>query len=109
MTPTPQHQLFRLCVAGTAEGREIAGAFERVEEMRTRTALRVLGRLSGLALFFASLALGQQMAPTDYQGVKETVLATIDLAEEIDSVQNRKQRVSHVGAAPGGHIALHSH
>jgi quercetin dioxygenase-like cupin family protein len=78
--------------------------------MTTRTALRITAWSSaGLALFIAGLALGQHPAPTDYKGVKESVLAVIDLAKEIDSVENRELRVSRATVAPAGHIGLHSH
>jgi quercetin dioxygenase-like cupin family protein len=78
--------------------------------MATKTALRIaVWSLTGLALFTAGLALGQHPAPTDYTGVKEAVLATIDLAKEIDSVENRELRVSRAVVAPGGRIGLHSH
>jgi quercetin dioxygenase-like cupin family protein len=76
--------------------------------MTTRTALRITA-WSGLALFIAGLALGQHPAPTDYKGVEESVLAAIDLATEIDGVENRELRVSRATVAPGGHIGLHSH
>ena len=78
--------------------------------MTTRTVLRITAWSSaGLALFLAGLALGQHPAPTDYKGVEESVLAAIDLAKEIDSVENRELRVSRATVAPGGHIGLHSH
>ncbi len=78
--------------------------------MATRTALRITAWFSaGLALFTAGFALGQGPAPTDYKGVRESVLAAIDLAKEIDSVENRELRVSRAIVAPGGHIGLHSH
>jgi quercetin dioxygenase-like cupin family protein len=78
--------------------------------MMARTALRITAWSSaGLALFTAGLALGQHTAPTDYKGVTESVLAAIDLAKEIDSVDNRELRVSRATVAPGGHIGLHSH
>jgi hypothetical protein len=57
----------------------------------------------------AGFALGQHPAPTDYKGVKESALAAIDLAKEIDSVENRELRVSRAIVAPGGHIGLQSH
>ena len=57
----------------------------------------------------AGYALGQQSAPTDYKLVSENVLASIDLAKEIDSVDNRELRLSRAVIAPGGHIGLHSH
>ena len=65
--------------------------------------------LAGIALFTAGLAVGAHTAPTDYKGVTESVLATIDLAKEIDTVENRELRVSRAIIAPGGHIPLHSH
>jgi quercetin dioxygenase-like cupin family protein len=78
--------------------------------MTMRTALRITAWSSaGPALFIAGLALGQHPAPTDYKGVKESVLAAIDLAKEIDSVENRELRVSRATVAPGGHIGLHNH
>ena len=78
--------------------------------MATRTTLRLTAwSLAGLALFTAGFALGQHPAPTDYRGVQETVLAAIDLAKEISSVENRELRVSRATVAPGGHIGLHSH
>jgi quercetin dioxygenase-like cupin family protein len=78
--------------------------------MTTKTALRIAALSSaGLALFTAGLALGQYQAPTDYKGVQESLLAAIDLAKEIDSVDNRELRVSRATIAPGGHIGLHSH
>jgi quercetin dioxygenase-like cupin family protein len=78
--------------------------------MAMRTVLRITAWSSaGLALFIAGLALGQHPAPTDYKGVEESVLAAIDLAKEISSVENRELRVSRATVAPGGHIGLHSH
>ena len=64
---------------------------------------------AGLTLLAAGFVLGQHAAPTDYHLVKEEVLATIDLAKEIDSVQNRELRLSRATVSPGGHIGLHSH
>jgi quercetin dioxygenase-like cupin family protein len=64
---------------------------------------------AGLAAVSAGYAIGQQSAPTDYKFVNEHVLASIDLAKEIDSVQNRELRLSRTVIEPGGHIGLHSH
>ena len=64
---------------------------------------------AGLTLSAAGFVLGQHAAPTDYYLVSEDVLATIDLAKEIDSVQNRELRLSRAVISPGGHIGLHSH
>ncbi len=78
--------------------------------MVSRTAIQVaVLSFVGLALFSAGLVLGQQIAPTDYKSVTEEVLAAIDLAKEIDSVENRELRVSRATVAPGGHIGLHNH
>src|SRR5689334_11460101 len=64
---------------------------------------------AGSALLAASFVLGRETAPTDYKSVREDVLASIDLAKEIDSVRNRELRLSRALVAPGGHIGLHSH
>lgn len=78
--------------------------------MALKTALLIAAWSSvGMALFSTGFALGQYSAPTDYKGVKELVLAAIDLAKEIDSVEDRELRVSRAIVAPGGHIGLHSH
>ena len=78
--------------------------------MALKTALLIAAWSSvGMALFSTGFALGQYSAPTDYKGVKESVLAAIDLAKEIDSVEDRELRVSRAIVAPGGHIGLHSH
>jgi quercetin dioxygenase-like cupin family protein len=78
--------------------------------MAMKKALRITAwSLAGMALFTAGFALGQHSPPADYKGVEESVLAAIDLAKEIDSVENRELRVSRAIVAPGGHIGLHSH
>ena len=64
---------------------------------------------AGTALLAAGFVLGQQSAPTDYKSVSEEVLASIDLAPEIDTVANRVLRLSRAVVAPGGHVGLHSH
>ena len=60
-------------------------------------------------LLSAGYVLGQQSAPADYKLVTEDLLASIDLAKEIDSVQDRELRLSRATIAPGGHVGLHSH
>ena len=37
------------------------------------------------------------------------MLAAVDLAKEVDSVENRELQVNRATVAPGGHIGLHSH
>ena len=63
----------------------------------------------GLALAVGGFVLGQQTAPTDYKSVAEEVLATINLADEIDSMADRELRLSRAVVAPGAHIGVHSH
>jgi quercetin dioxygenase-like cupin family protein len=65
--------------------------------------------VASLVMVSAGYVLGQQSAPTDYKLVTEDVLATIDLANEIDGVQDRALRLSRATIAPGGHVGLHSH
>jgi quercetin dioxygenase-like cupin family protein len=71
-----------------------------------RTAVLVVACLLALS---AGYALGQQSSPMDYKLVHEEVLAGIDLAREIDSVQDRELRLSKAVIEPGGHVGLHSH
>jgi quercetin dioxygenase-like cupin family protein len=75
--------------------------------MRAARALAALG--AAFVLLYAGFVLGQQSAPTDYKLVSEDVLAAIDLAKEIDSVEGRELRLSSAVIAPGGHVGLHSH
>jgi quercetin dioxygenase-like cupin family protein len=76
--------------------------------------MRVVNRIAVsttavLVALATGYALGQQSAPTDHKLVAEEVLASIDLAEVIDSVQHRELRLSRAVISPGGHIGLHSH
>ena len=64
---------------------------------------------AGLTLLAAGFVLGQQSPPTDYKSIAEEVLATVDLAKEIDSVAGRELRLSRAVVSPGGHIGVHSH
>jgi len=77
--------------------------------MVMRTAHAVATCCAALGLFGAGFVAGQQRPPTDYQGVEEKVLAAIDLAPEIASLENRELRLSRAVIAPGGHVGLHSH
>jgi quercetin dioxygenase-like cupin family protein len=76
--------------------------------MKTAARRAVLAAAAA-ALASTGYAVGRQSAPTDFRGVEQHVLANIDLAGEIDSVQNRELRLSRAVIAPGGHIGLHSH
>jgi quercetin dioxygenase-like cupin family protein len=64
---------------------------------------------AGLTLLAAGFVLGREVAPADYKLVREDVLASIDLAKEIDSVAGRELRLRRGVVMPGGHIGLHSH
>src|SRR6266576_506000 len=75
--------------------------------MRAAHALDALG--AAFVLLDAGVVLGQQSAPNDYKMVSEDVLAKVDLAKEIDSVEGRELRLSRAVIAPGGHVGLHSH
>ncbi len=76
--------------------------------MKTGARIATLGA-AGFMAVAAGYALGQQSPPTDYKLVSEDVLASIDLAKEIDNVQNRELRLSRAVIEPGGHVGLHSH
>ena len=75
--------------------------------MRAAHAVAALG--TAFVLLCSGFVLGQQSAPNDYKLVSEDVLAKIDLAKEIDSVEGRELRLSSAVIAPGGHVGLHSH
>jgi quercetin dioxygenase-like cupin family protein len=64
---------------------------------------------AALALLSAGFAAGQRLAPTEDRLVKQTLLASIDLAKAVDGLGDRELRLSQVTIAPHGHIALHSH
>jgi quercetin dioxygenase-like cupin family protein len=76
--------------------------------MKTGTRIGALSA-AGFVAVVTGYALGQQSMPTDYKLVAEDVLASIDLAKEVDSVQNRELRLSRAVIEPGGHVGLHSH
>jgi quercetin dioxygenase-like cupin family protein len=75
--------------------------------MRAAHAVSALG--TAFVLLCGGCVLGQQSAPNDYKLVSEDVLAKIDLAKEIDSVEGRELRLSSAVIASGGHVGLHSH
>src|SRR5712691_1365295 len=76
--------------------------------MKTGARIAALGA-TGFIAVSTGFVMGQQWAPTDYKLVSEVVLAGIDRAKEIDSVQNRELRLSRAVIEPGGHVGLHSH
>jgi quercetin dioxygenase-like cupin family protein len=75
-----------------------------------RHSLRIAASVAvALVLFSAGFAAGKHHAPSGDLLVEQTLLASIDLAKAIDTLDDRELRLSHVTIAPGGHIGLHSH
>ena len=75
-----------------------------------RESLRIAGLVVAvLAAFSTGIAVGQRSAPHDDQSVEQTLLATIDLANAIGSLDDRELSLSRTTIAPNGHIGLHSH
>src|SRR5262245_3499963 len=65
----------------------------------------------GLVCVLAGLALAQQqkMPPADSKGFRTEVLATLDLANEIQGLAGRQLRMRRITIEPGGQFALHDH
>lgn len=57
----------------------------------------------------AGFAIGQSQVPTKTVGQSEEALRTINLADEMDSVQGRPLRMRKITLAPGGVLGLHNH
>jgi len=66
---------------------------------------------AGLICVLAGLALGQQqkMPPADSKGFRTEVLATLDLANEIQGMAGRQLRMRRITIEPGGQFAPHDH
>jgi quercetin dioxygenase-like cupin family protein len=66
---------------------------------------------AGLVGVLAGLALGQQqrMPPADSKGSRTEVLATLDLANEIQEMSGRQLRMRRITVEPGGQFAPHDH
>lgn len=47
--------------------------------------------------------------PTQGKGIRNFTMSEIDLAQEIDSVENRHMRVRYWEVAPGGVVPVHNH
>ena len=76
---------------------------------RNGIALKAAVVVGIVAAFGIGIAVGQQTAPTENQGVKVSPATALDLAGELDSVAGRQLRMRIVSVEPGGHVALHSH
>jgi quercetin dioxygenase-like cupin family protein len=75
--------------------------------------IALLGALcaAGFAGVLAGVALGQQqkMPPANSRGFRTEVLATQDLANEIEEMAGRQLRMRRITVEPGGQFALHDH
>ena len=56
-----------------------------------------------------AFATAQASPPTKSKGAHSDVLRTVDLTDELDSVEGRKLRMRRITIEPGGLIRLHSH
>jgi quercetin dioxygenase-like cupin family protein len=78
--------------------------------MRVPHTFAAAGVVAGLASAFAiGLAVGQQQPPADAKGMTASKPVTIDLAQEIDSLEGRQLRLRVITFQPGGNAPLHSH
>jgi len=82
-----------------------AGVLSAILSSRPRGG-RLVFILAGL---FCAGALSQSTGPTDSKGSTTKVLASIDLASEIDAITGRQLRARLVTIEPGGHTTAHSH
>lgn len=57
----------------------------------------------------AGFAIGQAQVPTKTVGQSEEALRSMNLADEMDSVQGRPLRMRKLTVAPGGVLGLHNH
>ena len=64
----------------------------------------LLGILAGVALTQSTRA-----APAESKGFRSELLATLDLAGEIDGMEGRQLRMRRIRVEPGGQFALHDH
>jgi quercetin dioxygenase-like cupin family protein len=64
----------------------------------------------GFASAFAlGVAVGEQAPPTEAKGMNSSKPVTIDLGQEIDSLDGRQLRMRVISFEPGGVAPLHSH
>jgi quercetin dioxygenase-like cupin family protein len=74
-------------------------------------ALSVAVLAAGLVGMLLGVALGQgpRTPPAASKGFRTEVLATLDLANEIDGMVGRQLRMRRITVEPGGQFALHDH
>ena len=66
---------------------------------------------AGLVGAFLDAALGQppRTPPAESKGFRTEMLATLDLADEIEGLAGRQLRMRRITVEPGGQFALHDH
>ena len=66
---------------------------------------------AGLAGAFVGVALGQspRMPPAESKGSRTEMLATLDLANEIEGMAGRQLRMRRITVEPGGQFRFHDH
>lgn len=78
--------------------------------MRRKHIVGTAAVLAGLASAFAiGVAVGEQAPPTEAKGMAVGKPITIDLSQELDSLEGRQLRLRVVTLEPGGIAPLHSH
>ena len=69
----------------------------------------LLGAVTLPLAFVAGFASGQASPPTEYKGVSDIALQSLDLSDEIDSTKGRPLRMRKITLQPGGVLGVHSH
>jgi mannose-6-phosphate isomerase-like protein (cupin superfamily) len=66
---------------------------------------------AGLIGVLVGVVFGQQlrMPPAENKGFRTDLLATLDLADEIEGMTGRQLRMRRITVEPGGQFALHDH
>jgi quercetin dioxygenase-like cupin family protein len=65
--------------------------------------------VGALAITIIPTVLAQMAPPAESRGIAAKLIATLPLAPEISSIENRQLRMRVVTMAPGGVFAVHSH
>ena len=74
-------------------------------------AISVAAFAAGLVGMLLGVALGQgpRTPPVESRGFRTEVLATLDLANEIEGMAGRQLRMRRITVEPGGQFAIHDH
>ena len=73
---------------------------------RTTLSFAVVGLV---AAFIAGYAVGQATPPAASKGIEEVLLRSLELTDELRSVEGRSLRMRKMTLAPGGILGIHSH